>query len=98
VTTEKALQRTYDMRTVCNSWGWVVRTMAPWRNRSQDLPQSKAVYRYSQPQLKARVWAALVRDLRVLLRLAEGRHALLSAALLESRMLQSSPECSTGAG
>jgi hypothetical protein len=49
------------------------------QNWLQDLSRSRAVYHKTQPQLNAGVCAALVYVLRVLLRLAEGRHALISA-------------------
>jgi transposase len=50
------------------------------------------VYQQTQRWLKAGVFEAIVHDLRVLLRLAEGRREQPSAAIFDSRTLQSSPE------
>jgi hypothetical protein len=50
------------------------------------------VYQQMQRWLKAGVFAAMVEDVRVVLRLAQGRAGQPSAAILESRTLQSSPE------
>lgn len=56
------------------------------------LPPWEAVYQQLQRWLKAGVFEAIVHDLRVLLRLAEGRKAQPSAAIFDSRTLQSSVE------
>ena len=52
----------------------------------------------AQRWLKAGVFEAMVHDLRVLLRLAAGRNAQPSAAIFDSRTLQSSPESGQRAG
>jgi transposase len=49
-------------------------------------------------RLKAGVFEAMVNDLRAVLRLAEGRHEEPSAAIFDSRTLQSSPESGHRAG
>jgi transposase len=56
------------------------------------------VYQQSQRWLKAGVFEAMVHDLRELLRVAQGRKAQLSAAIFDSRTLQSTPESGTRAG
>jgi hypothetical protein len=56
------------------------------------------VYQKSQYWLKAGVFAAMVHDLLVLLRGAQGHHAQPSAAIIDSRTLQSTPESGTRAG
>jgi transposase len=48
--------------------------------------------------LKAGVFAAMVHDLRELLRVAQGRNVHPSAAIFDSRTLQSTPESGTRAG
>ena len=57
-----------------------------------DLPPWEAVYQPTQRWLKAEVCAAIVHDWRMLLRLAWGRKDHPSAALWDSRTLQSTPE------
>lgn len=51
-----------------------------------------AVYQQTRRWLKAGVFEAMVHDLRVLLRLSEGRPPAPTAAILDSRTLQSTPE------
>jgi transposase len=63
-----------------------------------DLPPWEAVYQQTQRWLKARVFEAIVHDLRMLLRLAEGHQEHPTAAILDSRTLQSTPESGTRAG
>jgi transposase len=63
-----------------------------------DLPPWEVVYQQTQRWLAAGVFEAMVQDLRMLLRLAEGRDAQPSAAIFDSRTLQSSPESGERAG
>ncbi len=63
-----------------------------------DLPPWHAVYDQTQRWLKAGVFEQMVHDLRQLLRWAEGRNAEPSAAILDSRTLQSTPESGARAG
>lgn len=95
---EDAPQREYSLREVFNGLRWIVRTGAPWRMMPHDLPPWEAVYQQTQRWLKAGVFAAIVHDLRVLLRQAQGRKAQPSAAILDSRTLQSTPESGERAG
>ena len=96
--TEDAPQREYSLREGFNGLRWIVRAGAAWRLMPHDLPPWYTVYQQSQRWLKAGGFAALVHDLRVVLRLAEGRTAQPSAAILDSRTLQSTPESGTRAG
>lgn len=57
-----------------------------------DLPPWATVYQQTQRWLKASVFEGMVHDLRLLLRLAEGRSEQPSAAIFDSRRLQSSLE------
>ena len=57
-----------------------------------DLPPWEAVYQQTQRWLKAGVFEEMVHDLRVLLRLSEGRASDPTAAILDSRTLRSTPE------
>ena len=63
-----------------------------------DLPPWAAVYQQTQRWLDAGCFEALVDDLRVVLRVAAGRTAEPSAAILDSRTLRSSPESGERAG
>ena len=96
--TEDAPQRIHTLREVFNGLRWIVRAGAPWRMMPNDLPPWEAVYQQTLRWLKAGVFAAIVHDLRILLRLAEGRAAQPSAAIWDSRTLQSTPESGARAG
>jgi transposase len=89
---EDAPQRDYSLREVFNGLRWIIRTGAQWRMMPNDLPPWATVYQQAQRWLKAGVFEAMVHDLRLLLRLAEGRSEQPSAAIFDSRTLQSSPE------
>jgi transposase len=95
---EDAPQREYVLREVFNGLRWIIRAGAPWRMMPNDLPPWTVVYQQTQRWLKAGVFEAMAHDLRALLRLAEGRQATPSAAILDSRTLQSSPESGARAG
>jgi hypothetical protein len=56
------------------------------------MPHEAAVYQQTQRWLKAGVFEAIVQDLRVVLRLAQGHNEQPSAAIFDSRTLQMSPE------
>jgi len=96
--TEDAPQRTHPLREVFNGLRWLVRAGATWRMMPHDLPPWEIVYQQSQRWLRAGVFESLVHDLRELLRVATGRNALPSAAVFDSRTLQSSPESGARAG
>ena len=95
---EDAPQRDHDLREVFNGLRWVVRTGSPWRYLPHDLPPWEAVYQQTQRWLRAGVFEEMVHDLRVLLRLSEGRASDPSAAILDSRTLRSTPESGSRGG
>lgn len=96
--TEDAPQREYPMRDVFNALRWVIRTGAPWRWLPHDLPPWYVVYQQSQRWIKAGVFQSIVHDLREVLRIANGRKESPSAAILDSRTMQSTPESGGRAG
>lgn len=96
--TENAPQREHSLREVFNALRWMVRTGASWRMLPHDLPPWEAAYQQTQRWLKAGGFAAIVEDLRVVLRVAQGREGQPSAVILDSRTLQSSPESGHRAG
>ncbi len=95
---EDAPQREHDLREVLNGLRWVVRTGSPWRYMPHDLPPWEAVYQQTQRWIKAGVFEEMIHDLRVLLRLSEGRASDPSAAVLDARTLRSTPESGSRGG
>jgi transposase len=89
---EDAAQRHYDLRDVYNGLRWMVRTGSTWRMMPHDLPPWYVVYQQTQRWLVAGCFEAMVHDLRVLLRGIRGRKGQPSAAIFDSRTLQSTPE------
>ena len=89
---EDAGQRTYSLHEVFNGLRWIARAGAPWRMMPNDLPPWYIVYQQTQRWLAAGCFAAIVDDLRLLLREAQGRNRQPSAAIFDSRTLQSTPE------
>jgi transposase len=87
-----APQRTHELREAFNALQWIVRGGASWRMVPHDFPPWEAVYQQTQRWLAAGCFEAMGHDLRALLRLAEGRASEPTAALLDSRTLQSTTE------
>ena len=96
--TEDAPQREHSLREVFNGLRWVVRTGSPWRYLPNDLPPWTAVYQQGQRWLADGVFRAMVHDLRELLRMLVGRDPGPTAAVIDSRTLQSTPESGGRAG
>lgn len=96
--TEDAPQRTYPLREVFNGLRWLVRAGASWQMIPHDLPPYYVVYQQTQRWLRAGVFEALVHDLRAVLRIAAGRDEAPTAAIFDSRTLQSTPESGARAG
>lgn len=96
--TEAAPQRDYPLREVFNGLRWMARTGAQWRMLPNDLPPWYTVYQQPQRGLNAGVFAALVHDLRALLREIAERAPQPRAAIFDARTLQSRPERGSRAG
>ncbi len=96
--TEEAPQRSHPLREVFNGLRWLARAGAPWRMMPNDLPPWAAVYQQTQRWLRAGTFEAVVHDLRVVLRLAEGRTEQPSAAILAGRTRPATPESGSRAG
>ena len=94
----EAPQRKYDPREVFNAMRWIVRTGSQWRYMPNDLPPWQAVYQQTQRWFAAGMFEAITQDLRRILRLLVGRHEEPSAAIFDSRTLQSTPESGERAG
>jgi transposase len=95
---DDAPQREHELRDVFDALRWIVRAGSPWRYLPGDFPPWEAVYQQGQRWMAAGVFEAMAHDLRELVRIAEGREAQPSAAILDSRTLQSSPESGGRAG
>jgi transposase len=91
-------QRRYDLREVFNGLRWMVRTGAPWRLIPHDFPPWALIYQQTQRWIQAGCFEAMVHDLRCLLRLADGRSPNPSAAIFDSRTVQSTPTSGARAG
>jgi len=95
---EDAPQREYPLRELFNGLRWLVRAGCPWRMMPNDLPPWHAVQQQTQRWLHAGCFENMAEDLRLLLRLSVGREGAPSAAILDSRTLQSTPESGGRAG
>jgi transposase len=95
---EDAPQREHRLREVFNGLRWIIRTGAQWRSMPHDLPPWYTVHQQAHRWLAAGVFERMVDDLRVILRLAEGRTAQPSAVVIDSRTVQSTPESGGSAG
>src|SRR5262249_55235670 len=96
--TEDAPQRDFPLREVFNGLPWIVRSGSSWRLMPHDLPPWHVVYQQTQRWIKAKVFESLVHDLRAVLRIAEGRQEMPTAAIFDSRTLRSSVESGARAG
>jgi len=85
------------LREVFNALRWSVRTGAAWpgtrwRELPHDFPPWAAAYQQTQRWFKAGWVAPTVADLRMLIRLVQGRAADPTASIFDSRTLQGTPE------
>ena len=93
-----AHQRRHDLRHVFNALRWVVKTGAHWRYLPHDFPPWPAVYQQARRWVAAGCFEAMAHDLREILRVAAGRSATPTAAVLDGRTIQSTPESGGRAG
>jgi transposase len=91
-------QRVHNLRDVFDAARWLVRSGAPWRYLPADFPPWEAVYQQTRRRLAAGGFEAIVHDLRAILRFADGRDPEPTAAILDSRTIQSTPESGHRAG
>ena len=96
--TEGTPQRDHPMREVFNGLRWMVRAGSPGRMIPNDLPPWHIVYQRSVRWIEAECFIALVHDLREMLRVAQGKKPQPTAAIFDSRTLQSTPESGERAG
>lgn len=91
-------QRKYPLREVFNALRYLVKTGIQWRWMPADFPPWWIVYQQAIRWLAAGCFETIVHDLRVILRMADGREAQPTAAIFDSRTLQSTPESGARAG
>jgi transposase len=95
---ENAPQRDYALRDVFNAMRYVVKTGCQWDFLPHDFPPASAVYQQARRWIAAGVFEAIVHDLRMILRLVDGREAQPTGTILDARTLQSTPESGGRAG
>src|SRR5258708_10877225 len=93
-----APRREYGLRDLFNAARYVVKTGCQWRFLPHDLPPWTAVYQQARRWLQAGVFEDITHDLRMIVRLVVEREAQPSAAILDGRTLQSTPESGGRAG
>src|SRR3954466_13514147 len=76
----------------------MIRAGSPWRLIPLDFPPWHAVYDQARRWIAAGCFEAIVHDLRKMLPLVEGRDADPTAAIIDSRTVQSSCESGPRAG
>jgi transposase len=96
--TEDAPQRVHSLRDIFDALRWLVKTGAPWRYLPNDFPPWYTVYQQTHRWIKAGSFEAMVGDLRVLVRVAQGRCSNPSAVIFDARTMQSTPESGARAG
>ena len=89
---EDAPQREHSLREVFNGLRYLVRGGLAWRMLPNDLPPWDVVYGQTRRWLAAGAFDAMTQDLRRVLRALDGRHEEPTAAVFDSRTLQSTPE------
>ena len=95
---EDAPQREHSLRSVFNALRYMVRAGCPWHMIPNDLAPFSIVYQQTQRWIAAGCFEALAHDLRKLLRMLAEKAADPSAAILDGRTLQSTPESGARAG
>src|SRR5262245_13711449 len=95
---EDAPQREYALRDAFNAIRYVVKTGCQWDFLPHDLPPWTAVYQQARRWIAAGVFEAIAHDLRMILRLVDGREAQPTGTILDARTLQSTPESGGRAG
>ena len=96
--TEDAPQRQHSLRELFNCLRYVIRYGIAWRAMPNDLPPWFAVYQQSHRWLMATVFDTLSQDLRAVLRVAAGRGADPTTAIIDSPTLRLTPESGPRAG
>jgi putative transposase len=81
-------KRSTDMREVLNAIFYVVKTACQWDMLPRDFPAKGTVYEYFNQWSKDGTWERMNAKLRVAVRLADGREATPSAAIVDSQSVE----------
>ena len=95
---EDAPQRRHPLRELLNGLRYAAKIGCDRRSLPHDLPPWHAVYQQARRWMAAGAFEAAAHDLREILRLKEGRGARPTAAILDGRVLRSTPESGHRAG
>lgn len=95
---EDSAHREHNLRSVFNGVRYIARTGNQWRFMPHDYPPWPAIYQQMQRWMRAGCFERLVEDTRILLREFAGRKGQPTAACIDSRTLQSTPESGARAG
>lgn len=96
---EDAPQREHSLRDVFNALRWMIKAGCPWRLMPTNMPPWKIVQEQAQRWIRAGVFEAMAHDLRVILRVVmKQRKGKPTAAIIDSRTVQSTPESGGRAG
>jgi putative transposase len=80
--------RDTDMREVLNGIFYVLRSGCAWRLLPHDLPPWQTVYHYFRQWKGDGTWESMNQTLRIRLRMADGREAEPSAAIMDSQSVK----------
>src|SRR4051795_8505498 len=80
--------RRQNMRAIVNAMLYVLRGGISWRMLPHDLPKWKTVYDYFWKWRRVGLWEEINGRLRERVRLAAGRHAQPTAAILDSQTVK----------
>ena len=89
--------RPTDRREVFNAIVYVLKTGCQWANLPGDFPAYSTVFDYYNAWRKAKVWSRLNDALPEKVRVAEGREATPSAAVLDSQSVKTTEKGGRGA-
>lgn len=95
---EEVPQRRHELREVFNAVRYIARSGCSWRMLPHDFPRWEIVYQQTQRWIGAGVFETMAHDLRALIRQLGGREPAPSAAIVDSRTLQSTCESGGRAG
>ena len=80
--------RSVDIREVLNAIFYLLRNGCTWRSLPHDFPKWQVVYAYFRAWERAGVWQSLNDRLREKVRVAAGREAQPSAAIIDSQSVK----------
>jgi transposase len=95
---EDSAHREHALRSVFNGVRYIARTGNQWQFMPHNYPPWPAIYQQMQRWMRAGCFERLVEDTRILLREFAGRKGQPTAACIDSRTLQSTPESGARAG